>query len=116
LSHDVDQRTERLPELLFLCIELLRILHQREQLPGKGVNLFEYDIGSGSLQRRQECLGFSSQAVNVLLVTRHLFVQTLHLSQTMLDGGLVVSSRLEENFCRDGVFHTLHLRIHYTTP
>jgi hypothetical protein len=69
LSHNVDQRTERLPELLFLCLELLRILHQREQLPGKGVTLFEHDIGSGSLQCCQECLGFGLQVVNVLLVT-----------------------------------------------
>jgi hypothetical protein len=116
LSHNVDQHTERLVELLFLCPELLHILHQREQLPRKGVNLFEHDIGSGSLQRRQECLGFSSQAVSVVLVTRHLFVQTLPRSQTLLDDGLVVSPRLEGNFCRDGAFHTLRLRINYTIP
>jgi hypothetical protein len=116
LPHDVDQRTQLLPELLLLCFELLDILHQRDQLSGKGIKLLEHGFGSGSLQRGQECLGFRPQAVNVLLVTRHLFVQTLHLSQTLLDGGFVVSPRLEGNFCCDGVLHALHLRTHYTTP
>jgi hypothetical protein len=116
LSHNVDQHTERLLELLFICLELLHILHQHEQLPGKDLNLFEHDIGSGSLQRRQECISFSSQAVSVLLVAHHVFVQTLHHNQTLLDSGLLVSLRLEGNFCREGVFHTLHLGINYTTP
>jgi len=113
LSHNVDQHTELLPELLLLCLKLLHILHQQEQLPGKGINLFEQSVGSGRLQHGQECLGFSPQAINVLLVTRHLCVQTLHLSQTLRNSGFVVSPRLEGNFSRNGVFHALHLRTHY---
>jgi hypothetical protein len=42
LAHDVDQRTQLLPELLLLCFELLDILHQRDQLPGKGIKLLEH--------------------------------------------------------------------------
>jgi hypothetical protein len=53
LPHDVDQHTEPLPELLLLCLELLHILHEREQLPGKGVDLFEHGLGSGSPRRGQ---------------------------------------------------------------
>lgn len=79
LAHHVNQRPEPLPELLLRCLELLHILHQREPLPGKGINLLAYGVGSGRLQRGQECLGFRPQAVNVLLVTHHLCVQTLPL-------------------------------------
>jgi hypothetical protein len=113
LSHDVNQCTEILPELLGLCLELLDILHERDQLPGQGIKLLEHRFGSGSLQRGQEGLGFRPQTVNVLLVMRHLFVQTLHLSQTLLDGGFIVRSCLEGNFCGDGVLHALYLRTHY---
>jgi hypothetical protein len=116
LSHDINKRTEILPELLVLCLELLHILREREQLPGKGVNLFEHGVGSGSLQRSQECLGFSPQTINALLVPRHLLVQTLHLGQTLLNSGFVVCTCFEGNFCRDGVLHALHLRTHYDTP
>jgi hypothetical protein len=41
-----------------------------------------------------------------------LFVQTLHLGQTLLDGGLVFRPRLEGNFCRNGVLQHLHLCTH----
>jgi hypothetical protein len=116
LAHDVEQRTQLLPKLLVLCFEFLDILHQRDQLPGKGIKLLEYGFGSSSLQCGQECLGFHPQTVNVLLVARHLVVQTLHLSQTLRDGGFVVRPRLEGNFCCDGVLHALHLRTHSTTP
>ena len=41
LSHAVDQRTGLLSELLLLCFQLLDILHQGDQLPGKRINLLE---------------------------------------------------------------------------
>src|SRR5262249_15643465 len=41
-----------------------------------------------------------------------LFVLTLHLGQTLLDGGLVFRPRLEGNFCRNGVLQHLHLCTH----
>jgi hypothetical protein len=110
LLHDFDQHTALLPKLLLLGLELLDVLHQGDQLPSKRINLLEHGISSDRLQRGQESLGFRPQSVNVLLVTFHLFVQTLHLSQTLLDNSLVVSPRLEGNFCRDGVLHALHLR------
>jgi hypothetical protein len=115
LAPHVKQRPEVLPELLLRCLELLHIRHQREPLPGKRINLFAHDVGSGRLQRSQECLGFRPQAVNVLLVTHQLFVQTLHLGQTLLNRDFVVSPRFEGNFCRDSVLHALHLRTHFNT-
>ena len=73
-AHDVKPHTPLLPKPLLPCLELLDILHQRDQLLGQDIKLREHGCGSSRLQRGQECRGFHPQAVNVLLVTRHLFV------------------------------------------
>ena len=54
------------------CLQLLDSLHQRDQLPGKGIKLLEYGFGSGSLQLGPERRRFLAQSVNVLLSTEQL--------------------------------------------
>ena len=102
-------------ELLVVGLELLHILRQCKQLPGKGIDLLEHGFGSASLQLGQKRLCLSPQPVNILLVTLPLLVQTLHLGQTLLNGGFVIRRRLQRNFCCNGVIHSVYLHIQYNT-